>query len=99
MQKWFRQRDTGSRYIREFVERLYGFQQENPDELCPPETDLQLVVNCLKDALLGVNWYLVLPVSTKQINTEILCEILREYSGEYRKLVEESRKKAREHGT
>lgn len=65
---------------------------EHPDELCPPITEPQLVVDCLCDVFLGADWYTALPLNTKQVNTVILDEILRKHSKEFRKLIEEKRK-------
>ena len=39
----------------------------------------------LTDYLLGENWYVVDPISPKQVNTNIVHEILWKYSKRYRK--------------
>ena len=80
-----------SENIRKFVDILYQFEMEHPDELCPPITEPQLVVDCLCDVFLGADWYTALPLNTKQVNTIILDEILRKHSKEFRKLIEEKR--------
>lgn len=49
----FRRKNPESKDIRKFVDILYQFEKEHPDELCPPETDPQLVVNCLCDVFFG----------------------------------------------
>lgn len=90
-----RKKPTKSKNIQEFVDVLYKFELENPDELCPPGTNPQLVVDCLCDVFLGTGWYIVMPVNTKQANTVILNEILRKHSKEFRKLVKEKRKECK----
>lgn len=82
-----------SENIQRFVDMLYHFEKNHPDELCPPETEPQLIVNCLCDVFLGADWYTVMPLNTKQVNTIILNEILRKHSKEFNKLVAEKRKK------
>lgn len=78
--------------IRKFVDILYQFEKENPDELFPPGIEPQLVVDCIRDTFLRADWYTVMPLGTKQVNTIILDEILRKHSKEYKKLVNEKRK-------
>lgn len=87
-----RKKKPESENIRQFVDILYQFEMEHPEELCPPEIDPQLAVNCLCDVFLGTDWYTVLPINTKQTNAIILDEILRNHSKDFRKLVEEKRK-------
>lgn len=87
-----RKKTPKSKSIQKFVDILYQFEKENPDELCPPETNPQLVVDCLCDVFLGTDWYIAMPINTKQANTVILDRILRMHSKEFKKLVEEKRK-------
>ena len=61
------------------------FHEQNPDEICPPPTTAQEVVNCLCDLFLGENWYVTLPLGNDQINTVILDNILFKHCPEYRK--------------
>ncbi len=75
-----RKKKPESENIRKFVDILYQFEMEHPDELCPPITEPQLVVDCLCDVFLGTDWYTALPLNTKQVNTIILDEILRKHS-------------------
>lgn len=98
MPKWFKRvkRKPKSDNIRKFVDIQYQFRVEHPKDLCPPETDPQLVVNCLCDVFLGPDWYVAFPIGPKQVNTIILDEILRAHSMEYRKLIEEAKRKVRE---
>lgn len=85
-----------SKNIEKFAEQLYQFEKEHPDELCPMETDPQLVVNCLSDVFLGVDWYTPMPVNMKQVNTIILDKILRDWSEEFRILVNKKKKQWKE---
>lgn len=82
----------GSASIREFVDILYQFEKEHPDELFLPGIGPDLVIDCLKDTFLGADWYTVMPVGVTQVNTIILCEILTKHSKEFNKLVKEKRK-------
>jgi len=81
-----------SKSVQKFVDILYQFERENPDELFPPETNPQLVVDCLCDVFLGTDWQIAMPVNMKQANTIILDKILRMHSKEFRKLVKEKQK-------
>lgn len=54
------------------------------DNIFPPALDPQLALQFLKEYLLG-DWYSMNPISTQQINCEIVHEILYKYSKEYRK--------------
>ena len=79
------------------VSKFYDFLDTKPDcgILSPPITG-QESVDLLRYYLLGEDWYSVNPVSTEQINTEIVYEILRKYSPkfnrEFRKLEKIKRK-------
>lgn len=44
-----------------------------------PPMDAQVALNELKDHLLGEDWYVVDPMSTEQVNTNIVYEIERKY--------------------
>lgn len=68
-----------------FVEWLDEEWSKDPDNMCPPPLDAQQAIYFLKDYLLGENWYSVMPMNTKQINTEIVGLILKKYSKRYRK--------------
>lgn len=50
-----------------------------------PPLEPQLALEFLKDYLLGEDWYVVDPMSTSQGNTNIVFEILRKHSKEFRK--------------
>lgn len=51
----------------------------------PAPIDAQLAIGVLCDYLLGEGWYIADPIGVKQVNTEIVDEILRAYSRQYRK--------------
>jgi hypothetical protein len=76
--------------------KFYDWMDENddPENIFNPPMDAQTAVDLLKDYLLGEDWYNVDPVSTEQINTEIVYEILMKYSHKFRK---EFRKLKRDH--
>ena len=60
---------------------------ENDAEDCgilSPPLEPQMALNFLKDYLLGEDWYVVSPISTKQVNTERVYEILYRYSKKFR---------------
>lgn len=50
-----------------------------------PPLEAQKAINFLKDYLLGEDWYVVDPISTQQVNTEIVFEILLKHSRAFRK--------------
>lgn len=68
-----------------FTEWLDREWSKDADNMCPPPLDAQLAVNFLKDYLLGEDWFSTMPMSTKQVNTEIVDAILDKYSRKYRK--------------
>lgn len=47
--------------------------------MCPPLTKAQEGLNVLIHHFLGDDWYVVMPLSTEQVNTEAIYEILRNY--------------------
>lgn len=53
--------------------------------ICSPPMDSQLAIKFLKDYLLGEKWYTSMPINQKQVNTEIVFEILMKHSREFRK--------------
>lgn len=67
-------------------EKLTDWLQNADDYgIFAPPMDAQTAVGFLRRYLLGENWYSVNPISTEQINTEIVHEILMKHSKEYRK--------------
>jgi hypothetical protein len=61
-------------------------KQESYGIFLPP-MEAQKAVDFLCQYLLGNNWCSPNPVSTRQINTEIVIEILYKYSSSFRKEV------------
>ena len=57
------------------------------DDYCiiSPPMDSDTAIDFLRRYLLGENWYSPNPISSKQINTEIVYLILRRYSKRYNK--------------
>jgi hypothetical protein len=49
--------------------------------LCSPPMEAQVAMKELCRYFLGENWYVVMPLSQEQINTEIVYEIERRYKG------------------
>jgi hypothetical protein len=50
-----------------------------------PPLDPQFALEFLKNYLLGEDWYVVAPLNTTQINTNIVFEILYKHSKRFRK--------------
>lgn len=77
-----------------FINRLKDHDKERkePVILDVINTKSQEVVNVLCDLFLGENWYVVDPLSTEQVNTLILDNILYKYSHIYRKEVKKYKK-------
>lgn len=64
------------------AKEFQDFVYENADKdygICPPPIDAQVGLNILIDHFLGEDWYVVLPVGVKQVNSEAIYEILRKY--------------------
>ena len=57
-----------------------------------PPMEAEKALSFLTDYLLGENWYVVAPISPKQVNTNIVHEILWKYSKQYRKEWKQYRK-------
>lgn len=55
------------------------------DNFCPPELEAQEALYIVKDYLLGEDWYSSALGNTKQINTDIVAAILKQYSKRFRK--------------
>lgn len=85
-------------YLQQFIEILVNHEKENTYNLFPPCVEAQFTVDCLCEALLGPDYYFVLPCCVTQGNTIILDEILRTYSKEYRKLIKKKQKELRKVG-
>ena len=61
-------------------------------EIMSPPMEDKKALEFLTDYLLGENWYVVGPISPKQVNTNIVHEILWKYSKQYRKEWKQYRK-------
>ena len=57
-----------------------------------PPMEAEKALSFLTDYLLGENWYVVDPISPKQVNTNRVHEILWKYSNQYRKEWKQYRK-------
>ena len=55
---------------------------EKSDEdygLCPPPTNAQCGLHILIEHFLGKDWYVTMPISQEQVNTEAIYAILKKY--------------------
>lgn len=50
--------------------------REDKDNICPIGISNQLFIEIIKNVFLGSDWYTSMPLSTEQVNEEILEEIL-----------------------
>lgn len=60
-------------------------EYQEPDNIYPPPLDPQLALDFLTKYLLGDDWYVSIPMSTTQCNTEIVFAILQKYSKDFKK--------------
>lgn len=70
------------------MDSLYvNWMKNNWDKnnMFPPPLSPQLALDILQQYLLGEDWYCTNPLSTDQINVEIVHEILYKYSKQYKK--------------
>lgn len=79
---------------KKFIEIL----KDNSYGIYPAPTDAQLAVGVLCDYLLGEDWYIADPIGVKQVNTEIVDEILRAYSPKYNWDVYKEKKRLKKRG-
>ena len=68
-----------------FTEWLKLENSKDPANTLPPELDFEKAIYFLKNYLLGEDWYINYLGSAKQINTDIVYDILRKYSKKFRK--------------
>ena len=59
--------------------------EEDRKNIFPPPLEPQIALNILKDHFLGEDWYTVNPVGVKQVNTEVVYNILEKYPRGYKK--------------
>lgn len=62
------------------------------NNMFPPALNGQTALDFLRIYILGEDWYSVNPISTEQINCEVVHEILYKYSKQYRKEYKQSKK-------
>ena len=65
---------------------------ENKDKdygICPPPTDAKAGMEILIDHFLGEDWHVGFPLSSEQVNTEAIYQILKQYpeNGKIRKWI------------
>ena len=61
----------------EFLKKCY--ENDSIDYgLCSPPTDAQEAIHILANHLLGDDWYIVMPQSQEQCNTDIVYAILKQ---------------------
>lgn len=68
-----------------FTEWLKLENAKDSDNILPSELDFEKAIYFLKNYLLGEDWYVNYSGSAKQINTDIVYDILRKYSKKFRK--------------
>jgi hypothetical protein len=79
--------------------KFYNWLKDHtdPKNIFAPPMEAQTAVDFLIDYLLGEDWCVVDPISTQQINTQAVFEILLKYSKKFRKerkkILEEDRRK------
>lgn len=76
-----------------FLKWLKKENEKDKENMMPVALNAQLAISFLKDYLLGQDWYFSDPISEEQINTEIVFEILKKYSKEFKKELKQLRKK------
>lgn len=69
-----------TREFEDFLEKEI-MTEEDKNNIFSPPLEPQIALDILKDHFLGEDWYTPNPISTKQVNTEIVYEILRKYPG------------------
>ena len=69
--------------------KSFDVMRENIEDtsygICPAPMDAQLALNILTNYLLGEDWYVVMPMNTKQVNACVVEQILDKYSKQWRK--------------
>ena len=75
-----------------FTEWLKLENAKDPDNTLPSDLDFEKAIYFLKNYLLGEDWYVNYSGSAKQINTDIVYDILRKYSRKFRKELKAYRK-------
>lgn len=68
-----------------FTKWLESENAKDPDNMLPPALDFEKAIYFLKNYLLGEDWYVKYPGTPKQINTDMVYDILKKYSKKFRK--------------
>ena len=66
---------------------------QDPNNIFPPPLDFEKAILFLKNYLLGKDWYVSYPGSAKQITTDIVYNILKTYSKDFRKEIKMENKR------
>lgn len=68
-----------------FTKWLKEESEKDKGNLLPPKLDDRLALLFLQNYLLGEKWYVEIPLSREQVNTELVHDILYKFSKKYRK--------------
>jgi hypothetical protein len=66
---------------------------QDPNNIFPPPLDFEKAILFLKNYLLGKDWYVSYPGSAEQIITDIVYNILKTYSKDFRKEIKTENKR------
>ena len=66
---------------------------QDPNNILPPPLDFEKAILFLKNYLLGKDWYVNYPGSAEQITTDIVYNILKTYSKDFRKEIKMENKR------
>lgn len=65
--------------------KLFDILSDETYGICPAPMSAEVALQILTDYLLGEDFYISMPLSPRQANTEIVAAILKKYSKEYNK--------------
>ena len=65
--------------------KLFDILSDETYGICPAPMSAEVAIQILTDYLLGEDFYIPMPLSPRQANTEIVAAILEKYSKEYNK--------------
>lgn len=71
--------------MNEYKKKLFGILSDTTYGICPAPMSADVALQILTTYLLGEDFYIVMPVSQEQANTEIVATILNKYSKQFRK--------------
>ena len=66
---------------------------QDPNNIFPPPLDFEKAILFLKNYLLGKDWYVSYPGPAEQITTDIVYNILKTYSKDFRKEIKMENKR------